>query len=172
MKKYLFGLSILFSIFSFLFFPVVTYAHFPATDGDMTVTLHVDPNDDPIPTKQANLYFLFDDTTHKFALSKCNCTVTILEQGNQLYQKPLSANIGSAPSIWGARAPFVFPNRDVYQISLKGEPKTKNAFQPFSLQWNFRVDQYPPVSPLNNSLIIFGLVIFVGIIIFICIRFT
>lgn len=170
MKKYFLSLSILFSVCLSLFSPVITYAHFPATDADMTVTLHVDPNDDPVPTKQANLYFLFDDKIKKFRLSQCNCIVTVTQQGNQLYQKSLVANTGN--SIWGARVPFIFPNRDVYQISLKGEPKTKNAFQRFSLQWNFRVDQYPPVSPLNNSLIIFGLVIVVGIVIFLCVRFS
>ena len=172
MKKYFLSLSILLSVCLFLFSPAITYAHFPATDGDMTVTLHVDPNDDPIPTKQANLYFLFDDKTKKFVLANCKCIVTVLEQGNQLYQKQLAADTSKIPSIWGARAPFIFPNRDVYQISLIGEPKTKNAFQPFSLQWNFRVDLYPPVSPWNNSIIIFGLVIFVGLVIFICIRFV
>ncbi len=170
MKKYFLSLSILFLVCLFLFSPVITYAHFPSTEGDMTVTLHVDPNDDPIPTDQANLYFLFEDKAKKFALAKCNCIVTVSEQGNQIYQKSLFANTGN--SIWGARIPFIFPNRDVYQISLKGEPKTKNAFRPFSLQWNFRVDQYPPVSPLNSSLIIFGLVIVVGIVIFLCIRFV
>jgi hypothetical protein len=172
MKKYFFGLGILFSVCLFLFSPVVTYAHFPATDGNMTVTLHVDPDDDPVPTKQANLYFLFDDKTKKFTLANCNCVVTVTEQGKQIYQKSLAAYTSKTPSIWGAHAPFIFPNRDVYQISLKGEPKTKNAFQPFSLTWNFRVDQYPPVSPINNSIIIFGLVIFVGIIVFVCIRFV
>jgi hypothetical protein len=170
MRRYVFGLIVLFLVCLFFYSPVVIYAHFPATDGDMTATLHVDPNDDPVPTKQANLYFLFSDKTKKFVLAKCNCIVTVSEHGDQLYQKPLIADTGT--SIWSARTSFVFSNRDVYQISLKGEPKTKNAFQPFNLQWNFRVDQYPPISPLNNSFIIFGLIIVVGIVIFLCIRFA
>src|ERR1700722_10887587 len=98
MKKYFLSLSILLSVCLFLFSPAATYAHFPARDGDMTVTLHVDPNDDPVPTKQANLYFLFDDKTKRFVLAKCNCIVTVAEQGKQIYQNFLPAYISKSPS--------------------------------------------------------------------------
>jgi hypothetical protein len=171
-RKYCLYLSILVSGFIFFIFPTLTFAHFPATDGTTTVTLHVDPDDDPIPTKQANLYFLIDDKTKEFELSNCGCIVTITEQGKQIYQGQLLSNTDSTPSIWGEHVPFVFPKRDVYQISLTGKPLMPQAFQPFSVSWNFRVDQYPPAMPLQNPFILFGIVIIIGAVIFVCIRLS
>src|SRR6266700_1005769 len=95
-------LSIVLSIFFFFFSACLTYAHFSVTDGDMTVTLHVDPNDDPTPGKQAHLYFFFEDTTKRFKLINCTCTISITELGKQTDTQPL-VKIGSSKlSIWGA----------------------------------------------------------------------
>jgi len=137
-------LGILFVVFLLLFSPAITYAHFPATDGDMTVTLHVDPNDDPTPEKQAHLYFLFDDTTKKFKLANCNCSVSVAELGKQTYTQKLSSPKSNKPSIWGASMPYIFPERNVYHIVLAGNPKKTNEFQPFTLSWYFRVDTINP----------------------------
>lgn len=143
MKRYIFRLSILFSFF-FLFSQHTVYAHFPATDGNMTVTLHVDPNDDPTPRKQAHLYFLFDDVTKKFQLANCTCTVSIAELGKQAYKQQLTDTRSSNPSIWGASMPYIFPERNVYHIVLTGTPKKAHAFQPFTVSWYFRVDTVNP----------------------------
>jgi hypothetical protein len=144
MRSYVFRLSILFSFFVFLFSTTIAYAHFPATDGNMTVTLHVDPNDDPIPGKQAHLYFLFDDATNRFKLANCTCTVSITELGKQTYIQQLSVLKSSKPSIWGASLPYIFPERNVYHIVLTGNPKKANEFQSFTLSWYFRVDTINP----------------------------
>jgi len=120
-------------------------AHFPATDGDMTVTLHVDPNDDPTAGKQAHLYFLFDDDTNRFKLANCNCTVSVTELGKkQIYSQQLGAYKSSKPSIWGASLPYIFPERNVYKIVLTGNPQKTNEFQAFTLTWYFRVDTINP----------------------------
>src|SRR5271156_4366379 len=118
MKRYIFSLSILALTILASFSPVPALAHFPATDGDMTVTLHVDPNDDPTPEKQAHLYFLFDDATNRFKLSTCTCTVSVTELGKQTYKQQLSSVKSSKPSIWGASLPYIFPERNVYHIVL------------------------------------------------------
>lgn len=138
MKKYVL-LGLLVTIFLNVV-SVPVYAHFPKTDGDMTVTLHVDPNDDPIPGKSANLYFLFDEGGRSFGVSDCSCTVSIYEQGKRISKKALVVNDDKPPSIWGLRLPYVFPQSDVYQIVLTGKPRTVESFQPFTLSWYFRVD--------------------------------
>jgi hypothetical protein len=144
MKRSFLGVSFLLSVSFFIFSAHLVYAHFPSTDGDMTVTLHVDPNDDPTAGKQAHLYFLFDDSTKKFALANCTCTVSITELDKQTNAYQLSALKNSKPSIWGASLPYVFTERNVYHIVLKGVPKKANAFQPFTVSWYFRVDTINP----------------------------
>lgn len=144
MKKTLLSIFVIVSFF--LFMPQQTFAHFPATDGDMTVTLHVDPNDDPLPGQQAHLYFLFNDKSKKFRLANCTCTVSIsyTEQGKQPYTQQLIENKDSKPSIWGANIPYIFPERNVYHIVLTGKPTTANTFKPFTVSWYFRVDTINP----------------------------
>lgn len=148
MIKRSFIVTIIFSII--YFFPLSVYAHFPRTDKSMTVTLHVDPNDDPIPGQQATLYFLFSDATKKFQLRNCTCAVSISEQGKQIYQQMPIEKRYTHPSIWGTSIPYIFPKRDVYHIMLTGTPVHPNDFQPFTLSWDFRVDQYPITSPFDD----------------------
>lgn len=162
MKKIFFPLvSILFSV-SFLVLPPFTYAHFPQTDRNITVTLHVDPEDNPIPGQQAYIYFLFDDATKRFTLSNCNCIVSITEQGKQTYKQQLLEKKDTKPSIWGASLPYIFPNNDVYHIVLTGKPKFADAFQPFTLSWYFRVDPSESglvIEPHSDTPMILGLVL-------------
>ena len=140
MKRYR-GISIfLLVIFCFLFSSATTYAHFPVTDGDMTVTLHVDPNDDPVAGKQSHLFFLFDDATKKFDLADCNCSVSITELGGKTSTQKLIQSKASKLSIWGTSISYVFPERNVYHIVLTGNPIKQNAFKPFTVIWYFRVD--------------------------------
>lgn len=140
MKKAVF--CILFLILFFI--PQSAYAHFTETDGPIAVTLHIDPNDNPIPGKKANLYFLFTDKTKAFHIIECNCTVIVTEQGKQIFQKPLSEQKSSHLSVWGTYIPMVFPHNDSYHISLTGKPQMKGSFPSFSVSWDFRVDPKNP----------------------------
>ncbi len=123
--------------------PNLAGAHFEKTDKTISAELHVDPNDNPIPGEQAFLYFLFGDSTNRFSLSDCNCSLTISEAGKQIYKQMVVYRLDPHPNIWGTRIPYVFPARDVYHLTLTGKPKTLNAFQAFSISWDFRVEQYP-----------------------------
>lgn len=162
MKKKYTWLSLIILLFSFLLSPRQAFAHFPATDRSITTILHVDPNDDPIPGQNARLYFDIIDAAQKFTLTKCSCSVSITEGGKQLSLQTLGRKVDHGPSIVGASIPFVFPKRDVYQIALIGRPTARQAFQPFSLHWNFRVDEYPlsteaPWSTAEYSLLAIGI---------------
>lgn len=138
--------TFLISFLLLFFVHQIAYAHFPATDKTITVILHVDPNDDPIPDQPATLYFDFGDTTNRFKLENCSCIVTVKEQGKEVYQHQLVPTKNTAQSIWGTSMPYTFPKRDVYQILLTGKPIHPNAFQSYTLSWFFRVDQFPVIS--------------------------
>jgi hypothetical protein len=178
MRKYAKGAGLFFFLFCFFLFPQVSYAHFPATDGNMTVVLHVDPYDDPVPGQKAVLHFLFTDSKEHFTLEKCACTVTISEEGQQLFSKQFTNSGNPIKVLWGNAVPFIFPNRDVYTIKLVGKPKVKNAFQPFELKWYFRVDQYPQTGQGQNDptfiyfmLFYFGIILCTGTVIYLVIRY-
>jgi hypothetical protein len=144
MRKILSSVCILLIFVGFLALPLITYAHFAATNGTMTVTLHTDPDDNPISGQTAYLYFLFNDKTKKFHLNECNCVVSVYEQGKQIFQQKLLDKRNPHSSVWGANIPIVFPEKDVYLITIKGDPVTSNAFRPFFLSWYFRVDTTAP----------------------------
>jgi len=141
MKKYFVGIFLILLSSFLVVNPPRVFAHFLNTVEDMGITLHVDPDDDPIPGKQANLYFLF---SNNFNLGACSCTITIKEQGKQIFQQQLIEEKASKPSIWGTNMPYIFPRNDVYQIIINGQPKIKNAFQPFQTSWYFDVDTDNP----------------------------
>jgi len=129
----------------FLFFPFQeAQAHFTEIDGSISVTMHVDPNDNPKPGKQANLYFLVVDKAKKFSLNKCNCVVTINEKDKQIFKQKVIDRKNAHATIWGTYQPFVFPKNDLYHIVLSGKPVSQNTFQPFSVSWDFRVDPHNP----------------------------
>ncbi len=163
MGKHLsYSLLVIFSLFYFVF-PKLAFAHFPKTDGDITVTLHIDPDDNPTPGKQANLYFLFDDSSSRFYLPKCICILFVYEKNKQIYKHQLTDNKNSKFTIWGTATPFVFPTNDVYEILLTGKPYSGNVFQQFKLSWYFRVDSGGSgIIPEHTSdiPIIFGVVFF------------
>jgi hypothetical protein len=141
MKKVL--LFVLFLLCSAFVIPQMVYAHFPATDGPMTVILHVDPDDSPIPGEQATLHFLFEASKEHFSLPKCLCFVTISEGGKKLLSQKVTTSANKAV-LWDDAVNFTFPKRDIYTIILSGKPTVAKEFKPFSLTWYFRVDQYPP----------------------------
>lgn len=123
-----------------LFSPLKTYAHFPATDNSMTAEFHVEPYHDPIPGQKAYLQFLFDDKEQKFDLNECDCILSISEKNKELYEKQLTGEKDKNTTIWESITTYVFPERGIYHLQIIGKPKTTNAFQPFDVSWEFRVD--------------------------------
>lgn len=119
--------------------PKQSLAHYTQQDGDMSVVLHVYPGDNPVPGEEASIYFLFDDSSNRFSLSKCDCTVIISEKGKQIWRRKLKEKQNNDASIWGISIPYVFPRRDVYRITVTGKPLRTNDFGRFSISWDFRV---------------------------------
>ncbi len=137
MKK----LYLIFSI-AFIFFTHVrfAYAHILVTDRSIGAVLHVDPEDDPIAKEQSSFFFAFKDKQNKFQPQNCDCTFIVNENGSTLYSQPLFQN-NNNPSLNNATVFYTFPQRDVYEIKVVGKPITQDAFQPFTLTWNLRVDK-------------------------------
>lgn len=151
MRKYLIYLISL-EVVLFLCVPRVD-AHILATNGHIGAVLHIDPNDEPIAGSQASFFFEFKDKENKFKAENCDCTFEINENGKNVYSQPLFQN-NSKPSLTNASVFYTFPQKDVYEVKIIGKPITPNAFQLFTLTWDFRVDQEATgqsVSPQSST---------------------
>lgn len=134
----------------FLSFAPLAQAHLLATDGSIGAVLHVDPNDQPIAGSQASFFFEFKDKENTFDPTHCDCTFSVAEGGKTIFSQPLFQNAPS-PSLTNASVFYTFPQKDVYQVKVVGKPTTPNGFQPFTLTWNFRVDQTANTSTQQSS---------------------
>lgn len=137
MKKIIVLTFLLLNIFVFT---PKAQAHFLATDRNIGAILHVDPNDEPFAGSQASFFFEFKDKEGKFTPQNCDCIFSIVENGKEIYSQPLFQN-NANQNLTNASVFYTFPQRDVYTIQVIGKPLTPNTFQPFTLTWNFRVDQ-------------------------------
>ncbi len=167
MIKILTGFLLWFAIA--LLLPQVTFAHILKTDGVIGAVLHVNPEDDPIAGEESSFFFEFKDKTNKFDPADCECIVTILQSGKQIYSQNLFEN-NDAPSLENASFSFTFPQKNVYKISISGKPIKANSFQVFNLEYDIRVSREieAKVSSGSNSniltiTIISGIALFFGI---------
>jgi hypothetical protein len=165
MKKIVFGVLLIFLAFGF-FKPAL--AHEYQTDGTITVLLHTNPDDDPVVAEPASLFFQVTDTAGRFDAAKCDCSVTISDQGKQLFSDSLLRIDGA--SIYGFTIPFTFPQKAVYGVVVTGKPKTLGAFQSFQVQFALRVDRTSGNTAAANLpghwlVYLFLIVLFVGFLI-------
>ena len=110
-------------------------AHFLKSDRDIGAVLHLDPEDDPIAGQDTPLFFDIKDTAGKFVSDGCNCNVSVSQNGTQL------SAVAATPTSTGLSADILFPTKDVYRLTLTGQPIDAGAFQSFSMTWDIRVDR-------------------------------
>jgi hypothetical protein len=135
-----------------LFWAPPASAHVLKVDGTISAILHVDPNDEPVSGVPTTYILFMDDSTGKFSLSDCDCTVSMIEDGQTIAIQSLSAN--SQGIIDGS---IVFPKPDVYDLVFSGNPTAANAFQPFTLDYLERATQGPTNDALSwSSAILLG----------------
>jgi hypothetical protein len=117
-----------------------TEAHFLATDGTIGAVVHVDPNDQPIAGSEAYFFFAFKDKANKFQPQNCKCIFEIVQNGKKIYSQQFLQN-NTNPNLNTVSFTYFFPQPDVYEIKIIGRSIKSNAFQPFTLKWNFRVEK-------------------------------
>lgn len=127
-------------IFSPCLFVTPIKAHILKTDGSIGVTLHINPDDDPIINEEATFYFEIKDKENKFKPENCTCTVTISNREKVIAIEPLFKS-SSSNAINSPAFSFIFPKKDIYTVLLEGKPKEMNSFQDFNLKFNFRVER-------------------------------
>ncbi len=138
MKKLLCALIIglLFSIMPVL----AVEAHILKTDGTIGAVLHVSPEDDPIAGEESAFFFEFKDRENRFRPEDCDCVVTVIRRGEEIYSQDLFRN-NPDPSLTNASFFYTFPQRSVYTVSVQGKPKDGVSFRPFTLTYDVRVER-------------------------------
>lgn len=143
MKKVV--LSICIAILALL--PTVGFAHVLKTDGSIGAVLHVDPADDPEVGKPATFFFEFKDKQNNFSLQKCDCAVSIVKGGREVYSGTLSGAGGLESPLFQ----YTFTERGIYTVKASGSPRIADNFQNFSLSWDVRVDKGDGSVPATES---------------------
>jgi hypothetical protein len=121
-------------------------------DGTISAILHVDPNDEPVSGVPTTYILFMDDSTGRFSLPQCNCTVSVKENGQTI---AVSSLLDGSDGIIGGDV--TFPRPDVYELTFNGTPTTADAFQPFTLDYLERVTQGPTNTASSSPAIWLGI---------------
>jgi hypothetical protein len=144
MKK----LTLLILLVIYSIFPQVSFAHVLKTDESIGAVIHIDPEDDPIVGQPSNIYFEFKDRQDKFRANECDCKFIVLKNGEQVFMEPLFGN-DSEPTLTSSAVTYTFPEKNIYQIQLKGSPKDGISFATFTLHYDIRVER--EIEKSNNE---------------------
>ncbi len=109
-------------------------AHVLKTDGTIGAVMHVSPDDNPRTGGPTPIIFFFDDSTGRFSLSKCICTLTIQRNGVTISARPLAITAAQISD-----DSYTFPEPGRYNVQVSGQPKTAAAFEPFVLDYGLQV---------------------------------
>jgi hypothetical protein len=134
MKKITFFIAAVFLL------PSIAFAHQVKSDRDIAVTMHMDPQDDPVVGEQATVYFSIKDFASKFKVDDCECRVQIMDNSRVLFDQQVATKADQAYGSDVLEIPVVFPERAIYFLHITGKSKT-SAFQEFTINYDIRIDR-------------------------------
>lgn len=105
------------------------YSHEARYSGNISASLHIDPNDQPRAQEESILNFTVADTTRRFDFSHCNCRVEIRSAST-------SDSIILSGTGVTAQAPYTFPTSGSYEIVFIGNPVNDADFETFNYSYN------------------------------------
>jgi hypothetical protein len=131
-----------FTIYLLSLFLVVpnAYAHVLKSDGSIGAVMHVNPEDDPIVGQESSFFFEFKDKKNTFKPQDCDCHFSVLQNSKELFTQPLFQN-NSDPSLANASVSYTFAEKGVYKIKVTGKSLSDNTFDPFTLEYDIRVER-------------------------------
>lgn len=145
----------LFILFVIILVPFSASAHFHETDGGISILLHVNPDDDPIVGELATFFVEIRDQENRFKPEQCECSAEILRNGETLLKTKLfqsqADNILASPVF-----SYTFPESDIYNVTVTGNPSVKNAFQPFQIEYDLRVAREDSGGKNNSLWLVLG----------------
>jgi hypothetical protein len=120
-------------------------AHNIQTSGEVGALFHLEPNHNPKAGEPATVWFAL---TRKggtpIRLTDCNCQLQVL-QNDQIVAQPTLQAIDAEQNRGVPSAIVTFPQAGLYQLVIRGQPKTEALFPPF--QFTYPVTVQPGASP-------------------------
>lgn len=117
------------------------HAHELKTVGAISSLLHINPDDDPIAGQPSELLFLIKDKDKKFNAQQCNCQASVSYNNEVLFSSALAKAASSYRGIFAPAILYTFPHKGMFTVTLRGEPKTANDFQSFSISYDIRIEK-------------------------------
>lgn len=149
----------IFCIFLCLYPAGTAWAHVLQTDGDIGAVLHIKPDDNPTSGTPVDYELSFTDTTGRFRLAECHCTVTILQQDRPIANLTLAASTSQLSD-----NTVTFPVPGVYTLEVSGSPLRAGIFQAFTLRYNIRVTGGGATTQPMPFLLMVGIALSIGLI--------
>jgi hypothetical protein len=106
------------------------FAHDRESNNGVTMTLHINPDDEPIAAQPAVLVIEKVETKSSFSWKTCRCSMTISDSNDKVIRS------GSV----GPRTVFTFPVEGAYQIVYAGRVQQKGTWRTFRIPYAFRAD--------------------------------
>ncbi len=128
-------------------------AHELKSESSISVLIHINPDDDPVAGQPSEILFLINDKDKHFQAENCNCTASVIENGETLFSSPVFKGKTSYKGIFAPAIPYTFPHKGVYTVILTGKPKNQGDFQSFSISYDIRIekDASTPAKPLSKN---------------------
>ncbi len=113
-----------------------TSAHTLRVDGQTGITLHIEPDDEPVAGEPSKLLISIQDKSNAFLrnASTCICEVSV-KNGDEVVD-----SIDFAPDSEGSTAiDYTFENSGQNKVTISGQPSLGTEFEPFNVSFNYRV---------------------------------
>jgi hypothetical protein len=113
------------------------WGHVVSSDGPIGVTMHVDPDDQPVTGGPTRFYLWFKDTTDQLKPQDCRGTFSVSDANDYaVATQPLFARSGSGLT---DVHDVTFEKPGVYTVRINGAPAGTTTFHPFLITFQVRV---------------------------------
>lgn len=132
------------------------YAHQVEIAGDVGGTLHIEPNDTPRAGEPSLAWFALTQLGGKqIPLTECQCQLAVYAQpaGATPIQEPVLTAVDAEGYQGVPGAEIVFPQVGGYELVLRGEPNTPDAFQSFELRFEVTVATGQAITQTPDSVL-------------------
>lgn len=118
--------AILILVVTLAFFGIfsISEAHELKSRGAISVTFHIDPNDEPVANEISNLEFNFLDKEGGFDIPNCDCILKISRDNDLLANINIAEDKDSIISDLKLIYPYIFTEKGRYKIALEGKVGT------------------------------------------------
>src|SRR5690349_1929660 len=114
-------------------------AHEVESNNEVSALLHIYPNDAPVAGEKDQMEFTFWDSERTFALSKCDCTVKVLDGDSVVFSSNLATK-SAEKYTQKTLVDFVFPHEGFFKVVLNGSSKGEiEEFADFELEYTATV---------------------------------